>query len=359
MLFAILTNDAQQPMYIDLDAQVQRQVVVDREAGQYLGHPTTLLLPDGRTILCVYPKGHGRGEIIYKRSTDGGKTWGNRLPTPPNWATSLETPMLHRLIDKKGKARLILWSGLNPARTAVSEDDGKTWSPLKPVGTWGGIVTMSGLERLRDGRYAAFFHDDGRFFLPGGNPPGEFTLYQTFSADGGLTWSYPEPIWYGSSLHLCEPGSVRSPDGKTLGLLLRENRKVRNSHVMFTRDECKTWSLPRELPRAITGDRHVAKYAKDGRLVVAFRDTAKDSPTWGDWLVWVGSWDDIANGRPGQYRVRLKDNMVGGDCAYTGLEVLPDGTFVATTYGHWTEGEEPYILSVRFTMAELDAAAGH
>ncbi len=65
----------------------------------------------------------------------------------------------------------------------------------------------------------------------------------------------------------------------------------------------------------------------------------------------------IVEGREGQYRVRLADNRHGWDCAYPGLELLPDGTFVATTYGHWSEGEEPYILSVRFTLEELDALA--
>ena len=29
--------------------------------------------------------------------------------------------------------------------------------------------------------------------------------------------------------------------------------------------------------------------------------------------------------------------------------------FVTTTYGHWTKGEEPYIVSVRFKLSELDA----
>ena len=33
---------------IDLSADVGRQTVVDREAGQYLGHPTTVLLFDRR-----------------------------------------------------------------------------------------------------------------------------------------------------------------------------------------------------------------------------------------------------------------------------------------------------------------------
>ena len=34
---------------IDLAADVGRQTVVDREAAQYLGHPTPVLLEDGRT----------------------------------------------------------------------------------------------------------------------------------------------------------------------------------------------------------------------------------------------------------------------------------------------------------------------
>ena len=51
------------------------------------------------------------------------------------------------------------------------------------------------------------------------------------------------------------------------------------------------------------------------------------------------------------------DNHVKADCAYPGVEVLPDGTFVTTTYGHWTEGRRPYIVSVRFKLAETDALA--
>ena len=125
--------------------------------------------------------------------------------------------------------------------------------------------------------------------------------------------------------------------------------------MIFSHDEGKTWSAPRELPRALTGDRHTAKYAPDGRLVISFRDTAKDSPTQGDWMVWVGTYDEIVNNKPGQYRVRLKDNFHKWDCAYHGVELLPDGTFVTTTYGHWIKGEQPYVLSVRFTLKELDA----
>ena len=91
------------PTLIDLDRDSSRQVIVDREKGQYLGHPTTCLLEDGKTILCVYPKGHGKGAVVYKRSSDGGKTWSQRLETPKSWETSKETPTLHQVVDAKWK----------------------------------------------------------------------------------------------------------------------------------------------------------------------------------------------------------------------------------------------------------------
>jgi len=34
--------------------------------------------------------------------------------------------------------------------------------------------------------------------------------------------------------------------------------------------------------------------------------------------------------------------------------VLRDGTIVTTTYGHWEEGQQPYIVSVRLRLSELD-----
>src|SRR5512137_278888 len=113
---------------IDLASETNRQVIVDREPGQYLGHPTTVLLEDGKTILAVYPKGHGKGEIVYKKSTDGGLTWSQRLPVPESWKSSKEVPTIYRVIDANGTKRLIMFSGLFPARIAHSENDGLTWS---------------------------------------------------------------------------------------------------------------------------------------------------------------------------------------------------------------------------------------
>jgi hypothetical protein len=379
---------------IDLNNETSRQVVVDREDGQYLGHPTTVLLEDGKTILIVYPKGHGKGEIVYRRSSDGGLTWSERLPVPVSWKTSREVPTIFRVTGPDDKKRLILFSGLYPARLAHSEDDGLTWSELENAGDWGGIVVMGALTALKTGKghYMALFHDDMRFFTANGqqtfnadvkvNKDRLFTLYKTFSNDGGMTWSKPVQILSRRDMNLCEPGILRSPDGKQLAVLLRENSRRYNSQIIFSSDEGKSWSDPRPLPNELTGDRHVLKYAPDGRVLVVFRDisplgfrpdlervakeknevnistvateTGQGSPTEGDWVGWVGTWNDLATGAKGQYRIRFKDNCHSWDCCYPGVELLPDGTFVVTTYGHWEKDKEPYILSERFRLDELD-----
>lgn len=220
---------------------------------------------------------------------------------------------------------------------------------------------MGCLEPVKTGKghYMAMFHDDGRFFTSKAKQekPVVFTLFKTFSRDGGLTWAQPEAILARSDVHLCEPGIIRSPDGRQLCVLLRENSRRRNSYVIFSNDEGKSWTKPRELPASLTGDRHTGRYTKDGRLFISFRDRTHDTPTFGDWVAWVGTYEDIANGREGQYRVRLMDNTKGADCAYPPVEILPDDTLVTTTYGHWTKGEAPYIVSVRLKLSELDALA--
>src|SRR5512137_1256082 len=195
---------------VDLSADTARQVVVDREAGQYLGHPTTVLLEDGRTMIAVYPKGHGRGAIVMKRSTDGGRTWSGRLPTPPNWETSLEVPTIYRTVDAKGTRRLIMFSGLYPIRLAVSSDDGATWTGLAPIGSFGGIVAMASLVPLSTGagHYMALFHDDGRYIAErAAQGPRVFTVYKTVSTDGGLTWGPAAAVVSHAAAHLCEPGA--------------------------------------------------------------------------------------------------------------------------------------------------------
>ena len=168
------------------------------------------------------------------------------------------------------------------------------------------------------------------------------------------TWSQPEVVVTHPMADLCEPDIIRSPDGQQLAMLLSENSRQLNSFVTFSDDEGVTWSTPKEVTGALTSDRHQAIYGPDGRLFISFRDRTHVSSTWGDWIGWVGTYEDIVRGQEGQYHVRLMDNQEGADIPYPGVEILPDGTVVATTYSHWTKNESPYIMSVRFTFEELD-----
>src|SRR5690606_23380324 len=101
------------------------------------------------------------------------------------------------------------------------------------------------------------------------------------------------------------------------------------------------------LPHTLTGDRHTARYLADGRIFISFRDTARESPTRGDWVAWVGTWQDIVSGGPRRFRVRLKDNHHAWDCAYPGVERLPDGTILTPPYGHGKPDRPPYTVSIR------------
>ena len=134
---------------------------------------------------------------------------------------------------------------------------------------------------------------------------------------------------------------------------MRENSRQHNGSVIFSTDAGRTWSDPQPLPPALTGDRHTARYDQDGHLVICFRDTTRQSVTQGDWVAWIGSWNDIMQGTEGRCRVRLMDNHHRWDCAYPGVELLPDGRILSVTYGHWTEGESPWIAAVHFHAGEM------
>ena len=97
---------------------------------------------------------------------------------------------------------------------------------------------------------------------------------------------------------------------------------------------------------------------KRATLERATRDVDSGSPTSTHFMAWVGRYADIIGGRDGEYRVKLLHSYKGGDNGYPGLELLPDGTFVATTYIKYREGpEKNSVVSTRFTLAETDRMA--
>lgn len=371
------------------------QSVVDRGEG-YLGHPDSVLLKNG-DILTFYPKGHGKGAALSRRSIDGGVSFTDGVKNPPkSWEGSRETPTVYRLEfnDPATPDKLLLVCG-NPKwgtepttggfNCSLSDDEGETWSEFelfyKGMNT---IVAMASLTRLKEnGKFAdkwmALFHDK-KFH--------NYKTILTFDKNGKMQWSKPEKYFTAyrgieKGSNMCEVECIRSDGGKgdELCLLTRSNTKKINSLITFSNDEGKTWSEPVELPAALNGERHKADYLPDGRLIITFRSIERDPEKnkiykekghnkrgWYSegWIAWVGTYDDLKNGREGQYRIKIAhtylnyqnepDTVANGDCGYCGNVVLEDGTFVTSTYGIFTADEKrhTYIASKRIRLEDTD-----
>ncbi len=363
------------PMLDISDHEDQHVFVAQGTKTEWNGHPNTVLLPDGRTIFCVWQgrrdgsTAHGAPAGYMKRSDDAGVTWSDYLDLPRNWLKiGRGAPVMHRLVDPHGKARLFVFcrdEGRTTFLQAASEDDGRTWSEMRPIGLmdpdrapvtgWTAPITILRAQGA-DGRSKhLMWYERSR---DGGPRPG--VIWQSASYDGGLSWGASRAVV--DKAGVCEPAAVRSPTGRQLLLLMREQSRELNSLFAVSDDEGQTWSPPRELPLALTGDRHLARYAPDGRLMVAFRPvpskrsmTLSASPQ--DYFTaWVGRYEDIVEGREGEFLIRLARSYRGRDHTYPGLEVLPDGTFVATTYIQYRPGPElQSIVSVRFRLDEVES----
>ncbi|MGJ9532641.1 LamG-like jellyroll fold domain-containing protein [Actinotignum sp. GS-2025b] len=377
---------------------------------QYLGQPDLVQTKTGR-LISAFPAGHGKGPLVMMISDDQGQTWTEKTDTPKSWTGSQETPTLYSLIREDGSERLMLitanpgW-GVDKAghrygwNTSYSDDNGETWSEytnFHPVRKHDGkdnaaIVAMASLVQLRDDagqpiqKWMGVYHDYN--FV-------NYKTYLTFE-DGVEKWSDPVPYLaehrdIEKSHQMCEIGMFRSPDGKQIVGLARSQSHAHLPTMIVSKDEGKTWSKPVELPGSLAGERHKPVYDPvSGRVVVPMREIRYDlngngrhdgASDWkaGNWVAWVGTFDDLMQQRPGQYRILLErdwsNNRYGGDTGYTGITALPDGTFIMHSYGHWdkdfshswkgTSGrgydvrtDLAYIKQAKFTLAGLEQTAG-
>lgn len=341
---------------IDLSNDTSRQVVVAQGTDSvYQGHPTTVLLPNGKSILAVWTYRHAGFCGPMKRSDDGGRTWSPLLEVPESWTTVKNCPAIYDLPAPSGKRTLFVFAGagkdVNEMHQSYSTDLGLTWSPMKNNGLGPASMPFCTVVPVNNGKKLIAMNNIRR--------PGEKVekksciIVQAESYDGGFTWSPWKTILDIPGLKVCEPHIIRSPSGKQLLCLIRENAK-RTSLYMTSDDEGLTWSKPKPVPYGLSGDRHQSKYTADGRLVVVFRDTGKGSETRNHFVAWVGQYADIVQDKKGQGRFKLLHSFKGGDCGYAGLEVLPDQTLVATTYIKYREGaEQNSVVSTRFKLDEL------
>lgn len=394
------------PEGIDAKYKYLYDLTVVDDSLKYMAHPDAVLLKNGN-ILTVYPAGHGKGAVLNKISTDGGVSWSETVEnTPKSWENSRETPTIYRLKFTDGKTadKLILISanpkwGNEPTdggfNCSISTDEGQTWTEFEtfydknsshPVIP---IVAMASLTQLKENgkfvdKWMGFFHDADFY---------NYKTILTFDENGNMQWSEPEKYFSAyrdieKKSGMCEVEVIRSEQGTgdELCLISRSNTKTMNSLISLSFDEGKTWSNPVEAPAAINGERHKADYTPDGRLFITFRsiergkkaqENASEDITGGwdseGWIAWVGTFDDLKNGREGQYRIKLAHIYEKGqkqpeyhayaDTGYCGNVVLEDGTIVTTNYGHFSPKEKinfgtdlrTYICSKRVRLEDTDA----
>lgn len=367
----------------------------------YIGHPDAILMKDG-SILDVYPSAHGKGAIRSRISRDGGLTYTDSIRNQPkSWETSRETPTVYRLEFSDGTPDKILLTSGNPNwhdgkgtiggfNFSLSDDEGKTWSEFELVFSKSDKVTviptvvMASLTRLKENgkfvdKWMGFFHD------------ASFVNYKTILSfvDGKPVWSDPEPYFSAhrrieKKANMCEVEVIRSDKGQgdELCLIARCNNKRYNSIISFSKDEGKTWSKPRFVPSSLNGERHKADYTSDGRLFITFRSierskqkvidfSAEKMKNWFSegWVAWVGTYDDLKNGKEGQYRIKLAHTYLknqtepalsaNADTGYCGNVVFPDDTIVTSTYGAFGEKNadgsyKTYVVSKIIKLSDVD-----
>lgn len=165
------------------------------------------------------------------RSTDGGKTFSNRIDTvvnSPHGPTQLSDGRLLYL----GKE---LWTEEKKIGAAVSEDDGQSWKWLA------GIPTREGDEVRNYHELHAVECPDGSILaqIRNHNETNKGETLQTRSTDGGLTWSEPRAIGvWGLPSHL-----LVLRDGRLL-MSYGYRRKPFGNQARVSSDNGKTWSEP-------------------------------------------------------------------------------------------------------------------
>lgn len=360
----VYQNKTDQLPIVDISLDESRQTVIaEGTKDLYQGHPTTALGKDGKTIFCVWCINHGGpcgpAAVSYTR----GNTW-TRIDhlLPPEYAKShANCPTLQVLESENPYARrfCIFSRKKNKLGIVASDDDGKTWYEI-PEADLSAAMPPTGCIKLKNGSYALFgqVRTDPKVQTDG--PKDDQDVWMATTNDLGTTWSKPTIVAHKLNKNLCEPFALRSPDGNEICLLMRENRHEGHSYMCFSQDEGKTWSEPRETSWGLSGDRHEAILFKDGRCLVAFRDRAPNSSTYGQFVAWLGTYDDIKNARPGLCRIHLlKHHGKGGwspcDTGYPGVELLDDGSIICTTYTkHWDDERKSSVVCTKFRLEEID-----
>jgi sialidase-1 len=218
-----------------------------------------LAFAEGRASL----RDHAENDIVLKRSTDGGKTWGLLQVVDEDGTNALNNPTAV-VVRETGRVLLMYQGYANGfderraepghegpriCRTFVtqSDDDGLTWS--KPMDVTRQVkrptevtstATGPGIGiQLGRGKHA------GRILMPFNQGPyGEWKVYAVFSDDEGQTWRYGDVAPEGTRGYANEVQFVELTDGSVM-LNARNQGGEKLRKIAVSGDGGETWSTTR------------------------------------------------------------------------------------------------------------------
>jgi hypothetical protein len=218
----------------------------------------------------------------------------------------------------------------------LSRDSGKTWEEAVKVP----VTAPHGPIRLSDGRL--FFL--GKEFHSGEYEKGE--IYAFDSADDGKTWNYLGHMDFPDgcvSPNINEPHCVQLPNGRILGALRGDGDPVPYGFSVYTSysdDGGKTWSHPKSWD--ICGSPPHFLLHSSGALILTY---GRRRPPFGQRA--RISWD---NGETFGEEIVISEEGNTTDLGYPSTVELSDGSLY-TVYYQRAEGDQfCSVLSTRWTM---------
>jgi hypothetical protein len=259
-----------------LTTHPSRHTVIDRRDGHYLCFPDVVRTDTG-TLLVAYnefDKHVGtRRALLFKESTDNGRTWGEARP--------MDIPQSHcpRLARLDG-GELMLLDDAGPF-IHRSQDHGRTWQTTKS-----GVLVHGIMDRpvqLDDGVLLTTGHmHRGTFPHPAIRQANtEQMVYR--SEDAGLTWAPLSVMTRQRNLVLCEASMALLPDGRLLALMRENSFVYEPMYLCVSHDQGCTWSDPQPTP--LIGHRPCLDLTPGGDLLVTYRNVGPDGGT----CAWLGS----------------------------------------------------------------------
>lgn len=248
-----------------------KDVFVGSEDG-YPAYRIPALIATKRGSLLAFAEGraslrdHAENDIVMKRSTDAGKTWGPLQLIHEEGTNALNNPTAV-VVRQTGRVILMYQrypkgfdehkaepcgDGPRICRTFIthSDDDGLKWSPplditsqVKRPTEVTSTATGPGIGiQLARGPHA------GRILMPfNQGPAGKWKVYAIFSDDAGASWRYGDTAPEGTKGYANEVQFVEVNDGSVM-LNARNQAGDKLRKIATSRDGGQTWSSTRNDP---------------------------------------------------------------------------------------------------------------